>query len=256
VQHGLAKGALFLGAGVVAAAAGARARRLALGGLAVCTLALAGAPLTSGALAKSALERPLGELGQAWPAALLPFTAAGTALLLGRALVLARREASGSTSTAGHGVWVPWLALVLVALTAAWSVPALLALPELGSYRPTVGGTLGALWPLLAGAAVLAAGALAPRLARRLPRVEPGDVGLSAARLLDAAVAGVRAALGTVAGAAVEAAGGMRRAVEERRPGAAAAAVEARLSALAAAGSVLLGAALLLMALLALGGRP
>jgi formate hydrogenlyase subunit 3/multisubunit Na+/H+ antiporter MnhD subunit len=254
VQHGLAKGALFLGVGVVAAAAGRRARRAALGGLAVCALALAGAPLTAGAVAKSALERPLGDLGWGWPTALLPLTAAGTALLLGRFLVLARREALSARAGAPVGMWAPWTLLVAASVAAAWAVPAALALPGVAPYRPTIAGALGAAWPVAAGAALLLAAAAAPRVRRAVPRVPAGDLGLPAASGLEAAVTGAERLLAGVAAAGLRAARAAGRARPVRRSGAALAALEARLLDLAVAGVALLAVGLAVVALLGAGG--
>jgi formate hydrogenlyase subunit 3/multisubunit Na+/H+ antiporter MnhD subunit len=256
VQHGLAKGALFLGAGVAAAAGARRARHAALAGFAVCALALAGAPLTSGAVAKSALERPLGELGWAWPTALLPLTAAGTALLLGRGLLLARREALRAATTLPRSAWAAWALLVAAAAAAAWTVPAVLALEEIRPYRPTAAAALAASWPI-AGAAALLLAALYPGRRRRAaaPAVPPGDLGIPAAHVLGVVVAGLRGGVGAVAAAADGAGSWLARAARARGPADALAAAETRVSGLAAAGTVLLGITLLLVVLLALGER-
>jgi NADH:ubiquinone oxidoreductase subunit 5 (subunit L)/multisubunit Na+/H+ antiporter MnhA subunit len=90
VHHGLAKGALFLGVGVAAAAGGRTSRRLALAGLAFAALAVAGAPLTSGSVAKGALKAAAARVPE-WPGAmegLLSLAAVGTTLLMGRFLML------------------------------------------------------------------------------------------------------------------------------------------------------------------------
>jgi hydrogenase-4 component B len=120
LHHGLAKGALFLSVGVaerVPAGArktgsgrGTRARWGLRAGVALSALALAGAPLTSGAVAKGALKAGLGELGGAWYAVLDPLllvAALGTALLMVRfGVVLERKigtaaEKPGAAASAG-----------------------------------------------------------------------------------------------------------------------------------------------------------
>ena len=77
-HHALAKGALFLGVGAVAAQAPGAGRRLMLAALALPALVLAGLPATSGALGKEALKAALAEaialpfFGLALGAILLP----------------------------------------------------------------------------------------------------------------------------------------------------------------------------------------
>jgi hydrogenase-4 component B len=85
MHHGVAKGALFLGVGVGDRVPGLRGPLLAA--TLVPALALAGAPLTSGFLAKGLLKDALGEVGGTWYAVLDPYlwlASAGTALLLAR----------------------------------------------------------------------------------------------------------------------------------------------------------------------------
>jgi formate hydrogenlyase subunit 3/multisubunit Na+/H+ antiporter MnhD subunit len=92
-HHALAKGALFLGVGVSRAVA--EGRRWVFAGLLLPALALAGAPFTSGALAKRALKESAAVAASPWPEALallLPLSAVGTTLLLARFLFLLWRE--------------------------------------------------------------------------------------------------------------------------------------------------------------------
>ncbi len=78
IHHAFAKGALFMGVGVVGAVAGHRpAYRIALGGLILASLALAGAPFTSGAVAKIALKLPLKDFQDSWVYALESVVAPG-----------------------------------------------------------------------------------------------------------------------------------------------------------------------------------
>jgi hydrogenase-4 component B len=151
MHHGVAKAALFLAVGVAD-----RAGRTASGVrsglvLAVCALpalALAGAPLTSGARAKGALKAALESLGGAWYPTLDPLlllAAGGTALLMARFLVTLRlrrvgaedgtAEGAGAENTLPMGLLGPWGALVVLSvvgpvwLTLAYPAPPGVALP-------------------------------------------------------------------------------------------------------------------------------
>jgi len=89
LHHGVAKAALFLAVGLAQRMpAGDRRWRRALGVLVLLpALALAGAPLTSGIIAKGALKQGLVELGGIWYAVLDPLllvAAFGTTILLAR----------------------------------------------------------------------------------------------------------------------------------------------------------------------------
>jgi formate hydrogenlyase subunit 3/multisubunit Na+/H+ antiporter MnhD subunit len=166
LHHGVAKGALFLGVGV--------AQRFGrngwvMAGLLVPALALAGAPFTSGALAKTALKIALADLPAPWPELLawtLPLAAMGTGLLMVRLLLLTPR---GSNQDEGISLLPPWLALLAAVAALAWlhadtgAVAAVLSGP----------GRASAAWPVLA-AALLAYAAW--RRGWRGPAIPPGDV--------------------------------------------------------------------------------
>jgi len=162
-HHGLAKGALFLGVGVVKSSS----QRWPLVLLVLPALVLAGLPWTSGALAKSLFEASLVDAPTAWRALFawaLPVTAAGTVLLLSRFLYLASRVA-GSTPSENTRSALPWIALVVTSL----------ALPLIHESPVAVQTTV---WPLVA-AFVLAVVVWATRpsvLTRWIGRVPPGDV--------------------------------------------------------------------------------
>ena len=140
LHHALAKGALFLGEGV------ARRRgtdALVWAGLALPALALAGAPLTSGALAKTELLAALAGLPAPWPGVLswgLSLGAVGTALLMWRFLCLLR----GAPKRGGAGLLLPWLG-GLAALALVW----MMADPAARAYLLSVAGLWSAAWPLL-----------------------------------------------------------------------------------------------------------
>jgi hypothetical protein len=89
-------------------------------------LALAGAPLTSGAVAKIALKGSLALLPPAWIGVLdwlLPLTAAGTTLLMARFLFLAWPQADESASHLAPGLWLPWIILLVGVAIAVWLMP-------------------------------------------------------------------------------------------------------------------------------------
>ena len=83
-QHGLVKGGLFLGVGLRKQAAPAMVQPLILGGLILLALALAGAPLTSGAFAKYELKPVFNGAEWPWVAAAVVVASVGTSLLMAR----------------------------------------------------------------------------------------------------------------------------------------------------------------------------
>lgn len=152
-HHALAKAALFLGAGVCMAADG-RHRRVTLAVLlAVPGLVLAGAPGTSGAMAKDALKAALG-LGPAdwapWLGLALTLSTLATTLLLARfALMLWRAAPASGAARPAPMTPLPFLALAVcgLALPALWPAFA----PEFVAAMPSGGtGAEGAVM-LLAG---------------------------------------------------------------------------------------------------------
>lgn len=166
VHHALAKGALFLGVGVAQAHGG---RAWVLAGLALPALALAGAPFTSGMLAKSFLKTGLDGLGGAW-AALLPgllgLATLATGLLMARLLILLAAQKPGH---AHAGLAAPWGTLLLAGI----AVPLWLSPPGAAARLADLSALGAALWPVVL-AAVLA---LAVRRAGwRVPVVPPGDM--------------------------------------------------------------------------------
>ncbi|WP_018869426.1 complex I subunit 5 family protein [Thioalkalivibrio sp. ALgr3] len=156
-HHGLAKGALFLGTGLLATAADRFTRRTILLGLALAGAALAAAPLSGGALAKAALTSGMPD----WLAGL---TGTATALLM---LHFLRRAASHAPepeperSTGGndrHGGMMGGMMLWWVTLAAGLVLPWWVADASLRGYALTASAIGNGLWPLLL-AGVLAGGA-------------------------------------------------------------------------------------------------
>jgi len=162
LHHGLAKGALFLGVGIVE-----RNRSpWIMGGLAVPALALAGLPWTSGALAKQALKSPLYEVPQAWAGtveALLTLGAVGTTLLMARFLWRIYRAHEGQPGKLPWQMLLPWLVLTSAALILPWV------------WAGKAGPAWSLIWPLSLGVVLSLAGLIAWR-GRPVPRVPEGDV--------------------------------------------------------------------------------
>lgn len=138
LHHGLAKGALFLGVGVASETVRAGRRHLLfLAAMALPALALAGAPFTSGALAKLGLKDAVALAPSAWTAwlgILLTIAAIGTTLLVTRVLtILPAAGEAGHHGPAGGGerrpapragVVVPWVGLLAGVALATFAVPA------------------------------------------------------------------------------------------------------------------------------------
>ena len=207
VHHGFAKGALFLGVGVWKAYGGSSVRPLVLAGLGAAALAVAGAPLTSGAAAKYAAKQAIGHVPVAGVDAhlLLSLVAVGTTVLLWRFLVLLPRDVPATRGHAGApGLLASWLLLGTAGAVLTWLLPPRW-LPEAALPAPEPSALWAAAWPVLLGAGLLLAHRvlLVHRRARGhpqagLPRVPPGDlVALAgpAARAAGEMTAAVRARL-------------------------------------------------------------
>ena len=219
LHHGLAKGALFLSVGVAGwkprdgAEESSPDRRppawwpaSVLIMAALPALALTGAPLTSGAGAKTALKGVLGELGGVWYAVLDPFlliAAAGTTLLMIRFLVTLRgameadempdavREGEKARDPAGEGSgenlhhdlhstlyrkrphslpWgliLPWAALSILVAAGGWWIPHAVDFPPGTELPSSLSEFLSLLGPVLIGGGVGAATVWRPTLAGR-----------------------------------------------------------------------------------------
>ena len=157
VHHGLAKGALFLSAGMADRLPATGAGRAAFGLFAVLpALALAGLPFTSGALAKNALKGPLdaaelhGWLAHAELA--LTLAAVGTTLLMVRYLWRWRAGLGDAARPATAGRWWAWGGLSLMSLL----MPAVALLAALAGapVHPASLGGVSLVWPVVLGLAL------------------------------------------------------------------------------------------------------
>ncbi len=129
LHHGLAKGALFLGVGMVASRVTSKAQGYLLSaGLLIPALALAGAPWTSGMIAKHLLKNqvtseilPWGD----WLQILLALGSVAASILMARFLYLVWRQYKSSTAekTIPRVMWLSWCALLLVIVLNPWFIP-------------------------------------------------------------------------------------------------------------------------------------
>ena len=187
-HHILAKGALFLVIGLVAATGSARLWPV-LFPAAVLALGLGGLPLTGGALAKLAVKQPL---GNGVVNLLATLAAAGSTLLMLHFLQRLKKVATpDEKETAPTGLVLPWLAMALAAVIVPWLLYFANGVGTFyGALMPAA--LWEALWPTLIGA-LLAIGLR--HWAKFLPDVPEGDI----------VVAGERAARATASwGATLE----------------------------------------------------
>lgn len=166
LHHGFAKAALFLGAAGRPNAYRGWSRKLRIAGLVLPAIALAGAPMTSGAIAKGALKAL--EVGPGWIDLFLSLSSLGTTLLMVRFVSLMLRQ-EGAEAT---GTQAPWAAAVAVSASFIWLWPP--AAAWLG-HSITAKALLASLWPVLIGgvAALVIGRLLHPR---ERPLIPPGDV--------------------------------------------------------------------------------
>ena len=175
LHHGLAKSALFLGTGLAHGALNKIQRRRLVAGLALPSLALAGAPFTSGMVAKSALAAGEAVLAEPWAGTiehLLPLTSVATALLMARFLFLVGQSPTATQPPATRETWLAWWASLVLALVLPWSlVPATQV-----AWTPAL--IVGSLWPLAVAFAIALIAVRSWRRAGRpaVPEIPAGDV--------------------------------------------------------------------------------
>ncbi|NEX18959.1 NADH/ubiquinone/plastoquinone (complex I) [Thiorhodococcus mannitoliphagus] len=164
-HHALVKGGLFLGLGLRKYAA--LGQPLVLTGLVFLALAMAGAPLTSGAVAKQGVEPLLASAQWPWIATAVGVSAVATTLLMTRFLwVTAHLERHPESGYAWPSV--AWIALLLLVLL----FPFVLGAPHDWLVKP-----MPLILGILIAVAVLAITRRRPALARVvIDRVPPGDL--------------------------------------------------------------------------------
>ena len=153
LHHGLAKGALFLGVGMAATPlVSKRQRNLLIAGLLLPALSLAGAPLTSGMIAKNLMKAQAMSAESAWGdwlQILLPWGSVATSMLMARFLYLVwpRHERASGAHAIPETMWLSWLILVLAVSLSPWFVP---LADEQGHW--TLVTLISAFWPVAFGA--------------------------------------------------------------------------------------------------------
>ncbi len=169
VHHVLAKGALFLAVGAMAAT-GTRGRWGVLLPAGIVALGFGGLPLTGGAMAKLA--------GKALPASDLATglavasAVASTALMAHFLRRLFASVAQEPDAVASGGLTLPWLTLAVLSIAVPWALYPLLGVGPLAEAWSAATLWSG-LWPVLAGL-VLIAGLSA--LGDRIPALPEGDI--------------------------------------------------------------------------------
>lgn len=170
MHHGLNKGALFLGVGLIGACSGTQRRWVGLA-LLLPALALAGAPFTSGMVTKVLLKAQVSTAPTNWVPVLeilLPCSAVATTLLVGRFLwFLAISRSGASDKPAPVGLVWPWALLIALALALPWWFVA--KSPFLWSQSALVSS----LWPVLLGIVLIGMAVVWQSRLRRKPGVTP-----------------------------------------------------------------------------------
>lgn len=148
VHHAFAKAAVFLGVGVFAHSHGRAERRWVMLGLLLPCLALAGAPLASGAVAKAYLKGITAATSwPTWLEWLLQLSSVATALLMGKFLFAVWSSARPSGVRLSAWEWVPWAALLLVVGAWVW----VFTHPPALSGASTVVVSFQGSWPTVVG---------------------------------------------------------------------------------------------------------
>ncbi|MEM7011072.1 MAG: complex I subunit 5 family protein [Verrucomicrobiota bacterium] len=173
LHHGLAKGALFLGVTPASEANNRREIWIARIGLLLPALALAGAPFTSGAMAKLALKAELNYLTEPWGyivGFLLTLAAMGTTLKMIRFLVLSWPPRPAAADGIHHRVWIPWGLSVASVFVGIWILPGSAEkLSDIAAPKKL----WTAFWPVLAGIGLAAIGSF---FVRKLKFNEPKGI--------------------------------------------------------------------------------
>ena len=174
LHHGLAKGALFLSVGVVGRLpSSAVYRHVTIALLLLPALAIAGVPLTSGALAKSLLTAPIGAGELAFLKLWFSLAMIGSTLLVARFLWRLRAYAAIPPGPPDALCWLPWAALAAMSVV----LPAVMLFTDIGGGDVGVADLVGwpLAWPVLAGLGLAVLGVRLSR-GRRVLRLPEGDV--------------------------------------------------------------------------------
>jgi len=176
LNHGLSKGALFLGVGVVTGTP--RSRAWILAGMVLAALVLAGAPLTGGGMVKYALKDAAGLVPEFWTGALgvsISLATVGTTLLMGRFLWLWREKQVEGESHPVSGLALPWGVLIILvpwfAFLIGWHFSITLPAPA-----NLFSGIMEGAWPILLGIVFIFLILRGWLPAIPYPKIPPGDL--------------------------------------------------------------------------------
>lgn len=187
-HHAVAKCMLFLSVGL-------RTTRpltgigslLYWGGTIVAALALIGAPLTSGAVAKSLLKDAVASSGMVYGEAIvlaLTLSAIGTTVMMLRYLLLVRRMNYDVHHGVSPAIWLPWMLLLVMVLGFTFYVSG--RLWHEGVIPPVKWALWKSMWPLCAGLGLYASVSWIWRKGNHPPvAIPPGDVYHVFARVME-----------------------------------------------------------------------
>jgi len=171
-NHAYAKGALFLGVGVAWSASKQPARHpLVLAGLTLAALAISGAPLTGGAIAKSTLKYAAPDYLMAG----LIISSIATTLLLSRFVLLMRRDMKHTEHEHHAGLVLPWLGLITILFISPWVVIPGFNLETI-KLAPSLTGMWKSAWPVLLGLFVVVIFRRRVAHVERNPLIPAGDI--------------------------------------------------------------------------------
>jgi formate hydrogenlyase subunit 3/multisubunit Na+/H+ antiporter MnhD subunit len=203
-HHAMVKGALFLGLGLVERDG---LRPWVQAGLVFLALALAGAPLTSGAFAKSVLTASLPQ-GAEYLLLLLSVSAFVTTLLMARFLFLVWKQRSRKASPVPAEAVIAWL--MLLAIIAVFPF----AIAETGQLMANAAPVF--LGVLLSTLVLLAAGRISVRITGRTRRTATGNPALRRRRIIRDMACKGELVLETLQSASRKRYARVQRAVEQR----------------------------------------
>ena len=184
LQHGLAKGALFLGVGMVVTPPVSKLQRyLLIMGLLLLALSLAGAPLTSGMIAKHLLNIQLASVTSPWGdwlQMMMPWSAVASSMIMARFLFLLWPQCKVNLEAVPKPgmMWLSWIVLIVVVVSSPWviSLVDINAGSIINIWSMKI--MFGAIWPVALGGSLVIIALLIIRYRRIHYRfsVPPGDI--------------------------------------------------------------------------------
>jgi hypothetical protein len=142
-----------------------------LSGLILAALAISGAPLTGGALAKSTLKYTA-------PSAVsygLILSSIATTMLLARFLLIVRRRMREDKHGDHAGIFIPWLILLALMLASPWIVIPAFRLESI-QLAPSLTGIGKSAWPVLTGILLVFLWRKQASRTDKKPRIPAGDL--------------------------------------------------------------------------------